>query len=129
VALIRDAQESIHFMAYSFTADDIGGALRDQAQNGLLVSGVMDQGQVASNQGTEYDLFGQALLDVRLDGISGLMHHKVIIIDEQIVITGSYNFTASAETRNDENVVIIFDPDVAARFMIEFRNVFGMAQP
>jgi phosphatidylserine/phosphatidylglycerophosphate/cardiolipin synthase-like enzyme len=129
VALVRGAQESIHFMAYSFTSDDIGSAIRDQAQNGLIVSGVMDEGQVASNRGTEYDLFRQALLDVRLDGISGLMHHKVIIIDEEIVITGSYNFTASAETRNDENVVIIFDPDVAAQYMIEFRRVYGMAQP
>ncbi|KAF0107835.1 MAG: phospholipase D/Transphosphatidylase [Anaerolineaceae bacterium] len=129
VALVQAAQESIHFMAYSFTSDDIGGAIRERAQYGLIVSGVMDKGQVASNQGTEYDPFRQALLDVRLDGISGLMHHKVIIIDEQIVITGSYNFSASAETRNDENVVIIFDPEVAAQYMIEFRRVFGMAQP
>jgi phosphatidylserine/phosphatidylglycerophosphate/cardiolipin synthase-like enzyme len=116
-------------MAYSFTSDDIGNAIIFQAQNGLIVSGVMDEGQVASNEGTEYDLFRQAGLDVRLDGSEGMMHHKVIIIDEKIVITGSYNFTNSAETRNDENVVIIFSPEAAAQYMAEFQRVFGMAKP
>jgi phosphatidylserine/phosphatidylglycerophosphate/cardiolipin synthase-like enzyme len=129
VALIRNAKKSIHFMAYSFTADDIGGAIRDQAHAGIVVSGVMDDGQINSNQGTEYDAFKQAGVDVRRDGIDGLMHHKVIIIDESIVITGSYNFTASAETRNDENVIIIFNPDVAAQYMNDFWRVYVMAKP
>ena len=47
----------------------------------MPVSGVMDAGQVVSNQGTEYDPFLQDGLDVRLDGLDGLMHHKVMIID------------------------------------------------
>jgi phosphatidylserine/phosphatidylglycerophosphate/cardiolipin synthase-like enzyme len=129
VTLIQEAQESIHFMAYSFTSDDIGSAIISQAENGLIVSGVMDEGQVGSNEGTEYDLFRQAGLDVRLDGIEGMMHHKVIIIDEKIVITGSYNFSASAENNNDENVVIIFSPEAAEQYMAEFQRVFGMAKP
>jgi len=45
-----------------------------------------------------------------------------------IVITGSYNFTASAETTNDENVVIIFSPEVAARFIEEFQRVYQQAK-
>jgi len=129
VTLIQEAQESVHFMAYSFTSDEIGNTIIFQAQNGLIVSGVMDEGQVASNEGTEYDLFRQAGLDVLLDGSEGMMHHKVIIIDEKIVITGSYNFTNSAETRNDENVVIIFSPEAAEQYMAEFQRVFGMAKP
>ena len=127
--LIQAAQESIYFMAYSFTSNDLGDAIVAQAQAGLTVAGVMDDGQVASNQGTEYDVFQQAGLDVRKDGnTNGLMHHKVIIIDKSIVITGSYNFTASAEKSNDENVVIIFNPDVAAQYMEEFARVYGQAK-
>jgi phosphatidylserine/phosphatidylglycerophosphate/cardiolipin synthase-like enzyme len=129
VELVRNAKKSIHFMAFSFTSDDIGNAIRDQAQAGIVVSGVMDEGQINSNQGTEYDAFKQAGVDVRRDGIDGMMHHKVIIIDESIVITGSYNFTASAETRNDENVLIIFNADVAARYMSEFWSIYAMAKP
>jgi phosphatidylserine/phosphatidylglycerophosphate/cardiolipin synthase-like enzyme len=129
VELVNAAQENIYFMAFSFTSNDIGAAVIERAQAGLDVSGVMDDGQIASNQGTEYDPFMQAGLDVRKDGnTDGLMHHKVIIIDRKIVITGSYNFTASAEDSNDENVVIIFSPDVAAQYLDEFQRVYSQAQ-
>ena len=129
VALIQGAQESINFMAYVFTSNDIGNAIIQQAQVGVSVAGVMDASQATSSQGSEYDPFKQAGLDVRLSGNQdGLMHHKVIIIDRKIVITGSYNFTASAEESNDENVVIIFSPVVAAKYMEEFQHVYEQAQ-
>ncbi len=129
LSILQDAQESIYFMAYSFTANDLGDAIRQRAADGLTVAGVMDDGQIKSNQGTEYDPFKQAGLDVRRDGNAGLMHHKVIIIDHSIVITGSYNFSASAETHNDENVVVIHNADVAAQYMAEFQRVYDQAQP
>ncbi|MCX6078428.1 MAG: phospholipase D-like domain-containing protein [Chloroflexi bacterium] len=126
-ALLRGAKQSINFMAYSFTANDFGDILRQKARNGLLVEGVMESSQVKSNQGSEFDAFNKAGLYVYLDGNPGLMHHKVIIIDQEIVITGSYNFTASAERSNDENVVIFFDKQVAARYLAEFQRVYDTA--
>jgi phosphatidylserine/phosphatidylglycerophosphate/cardiolipin synthase-like enzyme len=128
VELLQGAQESIHFLAFSFTSDEIGQVMRDRAGAGVTVSGVMDDSQVKSNQGTEFDAFVQAGLDVRRDGNPGLMHHKVIIIDRSIVITGSYNFTASAESRNDENLVIFFSPEIAELYLAEFERVFDVAQ-
>ena len=129
VELIQNAQMSINFMAYTFTSNEIGDAIMERAQAGVSVAGVMDDSQVKTSQGTEYDPFKQAGLDVRLDGNKiGLMHHKVIIIDNSIVITGSYNFTASAEESNDENVVIIFSSTVAAKYMEEFQRVYRQAQ-
>jgi phosphatidylserine/phosphatidylglycerophosphate/cardiolipin synthase-like enzyme len=128
-ALIYEAQESIHFLAFSFTSNELGAAILDQAAAGLLVSGVMDAEQVVSNQGTEYDPFLQAGLDVRLDGLDGLMHHKVLIIDRSIVVTGSFNFTASAEERNDENLVILYSPELAAAFLDEFAMIYQQAAP
>lgn len=129
IELVEAAQESIYFMAYSFTADDIGSAIVNAAMvQEVTVAGVMDEEQVDSNQGTEYDAFVQAGLDVRLDGSEGQMHHKVIIIDRSIVITGSYNFTASAEMQNDENLVIIFSPAIAALYLDEFQLVYDQAQ-
>lgn len=127
--LLQGAQESVYFLAYSFTSDPIAQVLRDKHSAGLIVQGVMDNSQVDSNQGTEYDPFLQSGLDVRRDGNKGLMHHKVIIIDRSIVIAGSYNFTGSAEDRNDENVVIFFSPDIAEWFLTEFERVFDMAPP
>ncbi|MBN2388913.1 MAG: DUF1669 domain-containing protein [Anaerolineales bacterium] len=128
VELIGSAEASVYFLAFSFTSDEIGAALRERSLF-IPVAGVMEEEQAATNEGTEYELLRQALVDVRLDGNPGLMHHKVIIIDERIVITGSYNFSRSAEERNDENVVVIFNADVAAQFLSEFWRVYGQAQP
>ncbi len=128
VSLIRSAKESIYFMAFSFTSNDIGSAILDRAQAGVTVAGVMDAEQVLANQGTEYDPFLQAGLNVRKDGNTGLMHHKVIIIDRRIVLTGSYNFTQSAESSNDENMVIIDNADIAALYLAEFQKVFNQAR-
>jgi phosphatidylserine/phosphatidylglycerophosphate/cardiolipin synthase-like enzyme len=126
--ILTDAEESIYFMAFSFTTDDFGEAIREQAENGLTVAGVMEEQQVKSNIGTEYDFFKQAELDVFMDGNEGQMHHKTMIVDENIVITGSYNFSRSAEIRNDENVIIIHNEKIADYYMQEFLRVFGQAQ-
>ena len=88
----------------------------------------MEEEQVKSNIGTEYDLFKQAGLKVFVDGNKGQMHHKVMIIDGQIVVTGSYNFSNSAETRNDENLIVIYNQPIANFFMKEFQRVYQQAQ-
>jgi phosphatidylserine/phosphatidylglycerophosphate/cardiolipin synthase-like enzyme len=126
-ALLRGARQSIYFLAYSFTANDFGDILRQKARDGIPVAGVMEASQIASNPGTEFSSFSKAGLPVYLDGNPGLMHHKVIIIDQEIVITGSYNFTSSAERSNDENVVIFFDKQIASRYMAEFQRVYDKA--
>jgi phosphatidylserine/phosphatidylglycerophosphate/cardiolipin synthase-like enzyme len=86
---------------------------------------VMEKDQIASNIGTEYDAFVQAGIDVRPDGNDGQMHHKVMIIDKQIVVLGSYNFTNNAETVNDENLLVVYNPEIAAQYLTEFERVFA----
>ncbi len=127
LSLVRAARESIYFMAFAFTADDLSEAMIQRSRTGVDVAGVFDKGQSHSNVGTEYDKMRAAGLDVRLDGNTGKMHHKVIIIDESILITGSYNFSRNAETQNDENVLVIYNPEIAARFLEEFERVYGKA--
>jgi len=129
VDLLDNAQKSIYFLAYSFTADPLGEAIRQRAAAGVKVSGVMEAEQVASNVGSEYDAFRAAGLDVHLDGNRGQMHHKVMIIDGQIVVMGSYNFTASAEKTNDENLIVIYNPGIAGQYLKEFQRVYAVAKP
>ena len=128
VPVLESAQESIYFLAYSFTSNQLGEIIRQKAEADVTIAGVMDDGQVRSNQGTEFDPFRQADLNVRMDGIDGLMHHKVFIVDEKIVVLGSYNFSQNAEQRNDENMLVIYDPVIAQQFMLEFQRVYGQAQ-
>jgi phosphatidylserine/phosphatidylglycerophosphate/cardiolipin synthase-like enzyme len=128
VALLEGTQESVRFMAFSFTSDEIGDALLELATAGIDVRGVFDESQLRSNTGSEYEWLLGAGLDVRIDGSPDKLHHKVIIIDGEIVITGSYNFSVSAETRNDENVVIVFDEEVAGVFLEEWERVFALGR-
>jgi phosphatidylserine/phosphatidylglycerophosphate/cardiolipin synthase-like enzyme len=128
VDIIESAQQSVVFLAFSFTSDDIADAMLDRARAGVTVSGVFEDTQVSSNTGDEYRRLRRAGLDVRLDGNPRNMHHKVIIIDDKIVITGSYNFSANAENLNDENLIVIYSPQIAAQYMSEFHKIFDQAQ-
>lgn len=123
--LLSSAEDSIYFLAFSFTSNDLGDIVREKAQAGLTIAGVMDREQILSNQGTEFDPFRQAKLDVLIDGIDGQMHHKVFIVDEKIVVLGSYNFSKSAEERNDENIIIVYNEDIAGQFIQEFQRVWA----
>ena len=133
--LLGEAQESIYFLAYSFASTDLGNIIRDRATQGIKVGGVLefdlvDPNRVDPNSDLvdELNLFRKAGLDVRLDGGSELMYHKIIIIDGRIVVMGSYDFTNKAENENDENVLIINNEMIAQKFMDEFQRVQSRAQ-
>ena len=128
LGLVGDAQDEILFMAYSFTDDELAQAILERAREGVVVAGVFDESQALSNQGGEYANLMENELAVRLDGNRYGMHHKVFIIDGRLVITGSYNFSNNAKTRNDENTLVIHDPEIAELYREEFARVWGIAQ-
>lgn len=122
---LQKAQKSIYFMAFSFTHDGIANILLLKQLEGLDIQGVMETRQV-----TEYSVFKVLEyqgMDVRKDGNKQNMHHKVFIIDDKTVVTGSFNPTAGGNERNDENVLIIHNPEIARRFVEEFWKVYGEA--
>ncbi len=125
--LLEGAQKSIYFMAFNFTDDDLSRLLVAKARQGVKVAGVFDEQQAHTSKGNEYEYLKAAGLAVFLDANPYAMHHKVFIVDEETVVFGSYNFTRSAETRNDENMLIVFDPLLASQFMQEFQRVYNAA--
>jgi phosphatidylserine/phosphatidylglycerophosphate/cardiolipin synthase-like enzyme len=129
VALVTDADRSIHFLAYTFTLDDLGRQIIAEARKGVSVQGVFEGDMLPGSTGSEYDSLRRAGLDIRLDGNPALMHEKLFIIDGSLVVIGSYNFTRSADERNDENILIIHDPQLAGLFETEFNKVFEKGKP
>lgn len=127
--LIAAAERQVYFMLYAFTSDDLAAALVAAHRRGVEVSGVLDSGQIESNLGGEYSNLVAAGIPVRRDGNPDRMHHKVMLIDGEVVITGSYNFSQNAETRNDENIVVVYDSGLAQYYQIEFERVFAAARP
>jgi len=128
VDLVNSADQNIYFLAYSFTSDEIAQAMLQRMKAGVEVRGVMDESQYKSNAGTEYDVLRKAGADIRLDTIPGLLHHKVIIVDGKAVAFGSYNFSRNAEKINDENLVIVFNPTIAQKFVAEFERIFAVSK-
>lgn len=124
---LSQARRSIRLMAFSFTADRQADYLIEKHKAGLKVQAVVE-GRNASGSGAEYSRLAKAGVDILKDGNCYVMHHKVFIIDDTTVITGSYNFSGQAETDNDENLLIIDDPALARHYIEEFDRVYKQAR-
>lgn len=128
VQLIRRARHSVCFMAFTFTSAEIAEAMAQARARGVAVAGVVE-GYGAMAGYSRYVLLQAAGCAVRRDRGETTMHHKVIIIDGEIVVTGSYNFTANAGLINDENLLVIRSARVAAEYLAEFARLYGAAGP
>jgi phosphatidylserine/phosphatidylglycerophosphate/cardiolipin synthase-like enzyme len=127
IEFVTGATESVHFMAFSYTDNALADAMIGRLDAGLDVSGVFEQ----RGANTEYSSCPPLLdagADVRLDGNGYTFHHKIIIIDGKSVAIGSFNFSANAAESNDENMIIVHDPRVAALYEQEFNKQFGMGE-
>jgi len=118
---IKAAKSSIHFMTFSFTHDSIANNILLKELDGIEVQGIFESSQVSKY--SKYELFKHQDIDVRKDGNGNNMHHKTFIIDEEIVITGSMNPSNNGDNRNDENVLIIHNKEIAELFIEEFKKV------
>ncbi len=125
-SFLDDAKSSIQFMTFSFTSEKIANALLLQQNQGIAIKGVMEARQVTKY--SKYDVLKFQIEDVYKDANKQNMHHKVFIIDEKIVVTGSMNPTAGGNTRNDENVLIIESEEIATAFVEEFEKVYNEAK-
>lgn len=125
VAAVQGAKKSVRFMAFTYTSQPLAAAMIAAAKKGIIVEGVIENR--GASQGA-LPLFTCASLPVKTDGNKYTMHHKVIIIDDQIVITGSFNFTKSADEANDDNVLILHSPAVAQVYDKEFASVYAIAK-
>jgi phosphatidylserine/phosphatidylglycerophosphate/cardiolipin synthase-like enzyme len=112
---------------YTFTRDDLAQALVSKKTAGEKVHVVMDNN---TDTGNEYLTLKNAGVDVLLKGanIRGLLHHKYAVIDadnpsdENMVVTGSHNWSSAAETANDENTLILHSKRVANLYLQEFKQ-------
>ncbi|MGQ0601474.1 MAG: phospholipase D-like domain-containing protein [Anaerolineales bacterium] len=127
--VLRAARSSVHFMAFAFTREDFANVLIDKVGQGVTVQGVFERRQVAAGSDGAWNALRRAGLDVRLDGNSYNLHSKVFIVDQQIVVVGSYNFSRNAEENNNENVLVIHDPEIAAAYFAEWQKVWALAGP
>jgi len=123
---LKKAQHSIYFMTFSFTHEGISNTILFQYSQNVSVKGVMEVRQI--DKDSAYKVLAYQTGAVRKDGNKYNLHHKVFIIDEATVVTGSFNPSKNGDTRNDENLLIIHDKAIAARYVNEFEQVWNEAQ-
>ncbi len=123
---LEKAKTSILFLAFSFTSDEIGETMITKHKQGVAVKGVFEKRDI-KNVNSEYIKLKVEGLDVLYDANPNTMHHKVIIIDEEWIITGSYNLSKNAKKRNDENCIMIRSPEIAKLYTLEFEKIYLQA--
>jgi len=113
---IAAAHHSIRVQAYSFTSHDIADALIAASQRGVDVAVIVDKSQTSERYSVLSDL-SDSHLSVYVDYCCAIAHNKVIIIDEHRLLTGSYNFTKAAESKNAENLLILDDAALTKSYL------------
>ena len=121
VAAIAGAKKEILVQAYSFTSAPIAKALVEAFKRGVAVSVVLDKSQRTAKYSSA-DFLAHAGIATFIDTKHAIAHNKIMVIDRQIILTGSFNFTKAAEESNAENLLVIRDPKLAARFMANWQE-------
>ncbi len=118
---LGQAKNTVHVQAYSFTSRPIAQALVDARRRGVDVEAILDKSQLTGRE-TQTSFLTQAGIPVRIDAAHAIAHNKVMVIDGETVLTGSFNFTEAAEDRNAENLLIVRDMELAERYEANWRK-------
>jgi phosphatidylserine/phosphatidylglycerophosphate/cardiolipin synthase-like enzyme len=103
---IRSARQEVLVQAYSFTSKPIAKALIDAKKRGVRIEAVLDKSNATAKYSSATFLYNAAI-PILIDDKHAIAHNKIMIIDRQTLITGSFNFTTAAENKNAENLVVI----------------------
>jgi phosphatidylserine/phosphatidylglycerophosphate/cardiolipin synthase-like enzyme len=109
------AKASLRVQAYSFTSVPIAKALVDAHKRGVKVEVILDKSQ-RTEKYSSADFVLHAGIPIKIDAQHAIAHNKIMIVDGQVVITGSFNFTMAAESHNAENLLVIRSPELAAKY-------------
>lgn len=113
---------------FTITDDRVSRAILEAHERGVAIRIVSDNDKSA-DLGSDIDDLAQRGVSVRIDRTPVHMHHKFAILDGQVLLNGSYNWTRSASRENHENLVISRDPDLITAFEREFEHCWNLAEP
>jgi len=120
---INQAESFINIAMYIFTDREIALPLIKAQERGVKVRLYLDKDQV-EYQYSQSRFLVQKGIKTRISSNKYIMHNKFAIIDNRILLTGSYNWTFSANNRNDENLMVIDDQEIIEIFQNQFENLW-----
>lgn len=116
VEQIKEAKQSIYIQAYGFTSKKIIDALIEARNRGVEIEIILDRSNFHKKKQNVIKLLESNQIKIHQDKVAGIAHNKVMIIDNTVVITGSFNFTDNADKRNAENIIVLHDSNVAKQY-------------
>jgi phosphatidylserine/phosphatidylglycerophosphate/cardiolipin synthase-like enzyme len=127
VEQIDNAKAEILIQAYSFTSAPIAKALLNAHKRGVKVETILDKSQRKARY-TSATFMANSGIPTYIDSKHAIAHNKIIIIDQETIITGSFNFTKAAEEKNAENLLIITSKDLAKIYIENWKNHFDHSE-
>jgi phosphatidylserine/phosphatidylglycerophosphate/cardiolipin synthase-like enzyme len=141
---LNTATRTVDTALFVFSDQNLSNILETRHQQGVQVRALVDSGFVYRDYSEALDMMGIALKNRQCRYEEGnrpwsgaiatvgtprlaegdLLHHKFSVVDEHLVITGSQNWSAAANNSNDENLLVIDNPTVAAHFQREFARLY-----
>jgi len=128
--IIDETKESLDVAMFLFTESDIAECIYRASKKGVRVRVISDRLQTERNprQSANLARFLEAGIPVKINTHDGNMHLKMMISDNKRITAGSYNYTYSAEQKNDEVFMVIKDPSLAADWKKHFDNMWNDAR-
>ena len=129
VAEIGKARQEVLVQAYSFTSVPIARALLEAKERGVRVEAILDKSQ-RKERYTAATFLYNAGIPVMIDDKHAIAHNKIMIIDRQTLITGSFNFTKAAEEKNAENLLIFKgNRELVGKYLYNFQDHLSHSEP
>ena len=128
VSTIGQARQTLDVQAYSFTSVPIATAVAAAQARGVRVRAVLDKSQRTERYSSATFLSNHQV-PVYIDAQHAIAHNKIMIIDGQTLITGSFNFSKGAEESNAENLLIIRgNPELLKQYIANFEKHLGHSE-
>lgn len=125
---IENAHNTIYVQAYQLTSRPISDDLASAKRRGVKVEIILDKTQARQKGYSPAIFFHNMNIPVWIDNKPAIAHNKIMIIDGDLVITGSYNFSANAQKKNAENVVFIKSKEIADQYLNNFNSRLNVSE-
>jgi phosphatidylserine/phosphatidylglycerophosphate/cardiolipin synthase-like enzyme len=123
ITIISRMRRTIDICVFTITDDRIAKAILDAHKRKVKIRIVTDD-EKARDLGSDIQRLSAAGIEIRMDASLHHMHHKYALFDGTYLLTGSYNWTRSADTKNKENFIVTNDPELFAEFQNHFEGMW-----
>jgi cardiolipin hydrolase len=120
---IGNSEETLDICVFTISDNQIKDAIISAHHRGIQVRVISDNFKMYDEGSDISELAGEGI-EVKVDVSEYHMHHKFMVVDAKRILTGSYNWTRTAELQNAENIIVLNDVSISGKFLVEFEKLW-----